>query len=119
MRWRPLTIDVDKRGDVCILKLHGELKLGEPTALLRTKSREVVAAGETKIVIDLLDVLWLDSSGIGEVYACYKRARERAGEIRLAVTGKPYSMFTFTQLDRVFQMFEDTATAVASFGQES
>lgn len=97
------------------MDLSGELKLGEPTRLLRERSKELVASGERFFVLDLLDVPWLDSSGIGEVFACYKRARERDGVVKLVLRDRSYSLFTLTQLDRVFEIFPDAHRALASF----
>lgn len=112
---RPITIEVRKQGAVCVLDIEGEVRLGQPTTLLRQRSRELVEQGERLFVLDLLDVYWLDSSGLGEVFACFKRAREVDGAVKLVLKGKPYSLFTLTQLDRVFEIFDDTDAAVASF----
>ena len=112
---RPVTIDVRKSGDVCILDVKGEMRIGQPTALLRKTCRQLIEQGERHFVFDMLDVPWLDSSGLGEVFACFKRAREIDGAVKLVLRGKSYSLFTITQLDRVFEIFEEAETAVASF----
>jgi anti-sigma B factor antagonist len=112
---RRVTIDVRKSGDVCILDVEGEVRIGEPTELLRKTSKELVGSGEKYFVLDLLDVPWLDSSGIGEVFACYKRARELDGEVKLVLKGKSYSLFTITRLDSVFEIFDNLEEALASF----
>ena len=112
---RPVTIDVRKAGKVCILDIEGEVRIGQPTVLLRAKSKELIEQGERDFVLDMLGVPWLDSSGMGEVFACYKRAREAGGAVRLVLRGKSYSLFTITRLDRVFDIFDDTESAVASF----
>jgi len=112
---RPVTIEVQKQGEVCVLDIEGEVRLGQPTALLRQRSRELVAQGERWFVLDMLDVCWLDSSGIGEVFACFKRAREVDGAVKLVLKGKSHSLFTLTQLDKVFEIFADADAAVASF----
>lgn len=112
---RPVTIDVRKSGKVCILDIKGEVRIGQPTVLLRQKCRELIEQGEREFVLDMLDVPWLDSSGLGEVFACFKRAREIDGVIKLVLRGKSYSLFTITQLDRVFEIFDDADAAVASF----
>jgi anti-sigma B factor antagonist len=112
---RPVTIDVRKSGEVCILDIKGEMRIGQPTVLLRQKCRELIEQGEREFVLDMLDVPWLDSSGLGEVFACFKRAREIDGVVKLVLRGKSYSLFTITQLDRVFEIFDDADAAVASF----
>jgi anti-sigma B factor antagonist len=109
-------IEIERRGTVTVLRIHGEIARGESTALLRRKVRELVEAGEHNIVLDMLQVPWLDSSGLGEVFACYKRARSAGGVVKLVLRGKSRSLFTFTELHRVFEMFEDLPSALASFG---
>jgi anti-sigma B factor antagonist len=111
-----MTIDVRDGNGVCVLQIKGEVKLGEPTRLLREKSRELVAGGTRFFVLDMLDVPWLDSSGIGEVFACYKRARQLDGIVKLVLKDKSYSLFTMTQLDKVFEIFGEVDKAVGSFG---
>ena len=110
-----MTIEVQEKQGICVLVLTGEVKLGEPTRLLREKSRELVAAGKQHFVMDMLGVPWLDSSGIGEVFACYKRARQIDGEVKLVLKDRSLSLFVMTQLDRVFEMFADVDAAVSSF----
>ncbi len=112
---RRLTMDVRKHGDVCVIDIGGEVRIGEPTDQLRRKSKELVNSGERSFVLDMLDVPWLDSSGIGEVFACYKRARELEGVVKLVLKGKSYSLFTITQLDSVFEIFDNVEEAIASF----
>lgn len=114
-----MKIEVERRDGVTIVHISGEIALGASTALLRRKARELVDSGETRIVFDMLAVPWLDSSGIGEVMACYKRARARGGVVKLVLKGKSRSLFTFTELHRVFEMFEGLDEAVASFRKEA
>lgn len=112
---RPVKIEVEQRGEICILRMHGEIRIGQPTTLLRDMCREQIGQGRRNFVFDMLDVPWLDSSGLGEVFACFKRAREIHGEVKLVLRGKSYSLFTITQLDKVFEIFDDAEAAVASF----
>jgi len=112
---RPVTIDERKSGDICVLEIKGEVRIGQPTQVLRAKSRELIERGERRFVLDMLGVPWLDSSGLGEVFACYKRARERDGVVKLVLRGKSYSLFTITHLDKVFEIFDDVDSALASF----
>ncbi len=112
---RPVKIEVEKHGEVCVLGFSGEVRIGQATTLLRQVSKDLLARGERRFVLNLLDVSWLDSSGIGEVFAVFKRAREVGGAVKLVLRGKSYSLFTITQLDRVFEIFDDVQAAVASF----
>lgn len=110
-----MTIDVREEQGVCVLVLNGEVKIGEPTRLLREKTQERVGAGQRFFVLDMLGVPWLDSSGIGEVFGCYKRARQIGGEVKLVLRDRSLSLFVMTQLDRVFEIFPDVDEALASF----
>ncbi len=112
---RSVQIVVRKSGEICILDISGEVRIGQPTSVLRHKCRELIEAGERNFVLNMLDVPWLDSSGLGEVFACYKRAREKEGVVKLVLRGECYSLFTITQLDRVFEIFDNPDDAVASF----
>ena len=111
---RPVTIEIRKSGAVCVLEIKGEVRIGQPTQVLRNKSRELIRQGERVFVMDMRGVPWLDSSGLGEVFACFKRAREVDGVVKLVLRGKSYSMFTITHLDKVFEIFDDVDAAVAS-----
>ena len=114
-----MTVEVGVRNGICVVGLRGEVSLGEPTKLLRETSYKLLADGQRHFVLDLLQVPWLDSSGLGEIVASYKRARERQGVVKLVLRDRTYSMFTLTQLDRVFEIYDDVGAAVASFGPES
>jgi anti-sigma B factor antagonist len=109
-----MTVETHEQDGVQVVVLRGEVKLGQPTQTLRETSRELVAAGRNDLVLDMLDVPWLDSSGLGEVFATYKRAREHGGEVKLVLRDRAYSLFTLTQLDRVFDIHPDRARAVES-----
>ena len=110
-----MDVKVRKHEQVCVVDLSGELKFGQPTALLRKTSKELVARGEQFFLFNMLGVPWLDSSGIGEVVACYKRAREQKGVVKLVLRGRSRSSFTFCQLDKMFDIFDDVDEALASF----
>ena len=112
---RPVKIDIEKNGTVCVFHITGEVRIGQPTALLRQSCREKIAEGERSFVLDMLEVSWLDSSGLGEVFACYKRAREAQGTVKLVLRGKSYSLFTITQLDKVFEIYDEVDAAIASY----
>ena len=112
---RPVKIEIDKRDKVCVFQISGEVRLGQPTELLRQICKDQLEAGEKQFVFDMLDVPWLDSSGIGQVFGCFKRAREEHGCVKLVLRGKSYSLYTITQLDKVFEIFDDVDAAVASY----
>ena len=110
-----MEIDVRKNGEVCVLGISGRLTYPEATAALREKARELIAGGERNLVLNLLRVPFLDSSGIGEVVACYKRARQQGGEVKLVLDKKPRQVFTYCHLEKMFEMYTHEPDALASF----
>jgi len=112
----PLTIETATHGHVTVLALTGALSFPEGTALLRGRSRELVAGGARRLVFDLTAVPWIDSCGLGEIVACYKRAREVGGEVKLVLQNLPHRQFTYCHLDRMFEIYPDAPAALAGFG---
>ena len=112
---RPLKIEVSHRGDVCLFVIHGEIKFGDPILELSKTMKERLEEGDRLFLFDMLDVPWLDSSGMGEVVACHKRARERKGVVKLVLQGRSLSQFTLTHLEKMFDIFQDPGLGVASF----
>ena len=66
-------------------------------------------------VLDMVQVPWLDSASIGEIVACYKRIRERQGQMKVAIVGKAHTVVAISGLDRVFELYDDVEAALASF----
>ena len=97
------------------MTLSGTLTYPEATAELRRRWTELMTAGERWFVINMLAVPWLDSSGMGEIVACYKRAHEQGGVVKLVLEKKPYTMFTHSQLGKMFGIFSTEEEAVAGF----
>ena len=102
-------------GDVCIVELAGRLVLGDGDAVLRDEHRARLAAGERKLVFDLSRVPFMDSAGIGEVVACYKRTRQAGGDVKLVLGPKVREVFAISRLQLVFDIHEDAAAAVQAF----
>jgi len=110
-----MEIKVRKHEDICILDIVGELKLGASTELLKRTSEKLIEDGERYFLFNLLEAPWFDSSGIGEVVACYKRARDKKGVVKLALNDKGRSQFTMVQLEKMFDIFGNLDDAIASF----
>lgn len=110
-----MKIDVRKKGRICILDISGEIKLGEPTKLLREKCKELLAAEERLFVYNMTKVPWIDSSGVGEVVACRNRIMERDGQIRAVLKDKAHGIFIRFELQKVLDIYKDLEEALASF----
>jgi anti-sigma B factor antagonist len=111
-----MKIEVREAGKVSIIDLHGRLVLGT-TDPLKEKIQELLAAGHTRILLNLQAVPYLDSAGIGEVAACKKRAIEKHGEIKLIKPAGKYHMAVETVLALMFSesIFDEEMKAVGSF----
>ncbi|MCU1236802.1 MAG: anti-sigma-factor antagonist [Candidatus Solibacter sp.] len=106
-----------QNGDVIIVDTSGKLTLGEGTSSLRTTIRELVAGGSRRIVLNLADVTYIDSSGLGELIGAHTSVITAEGEMKLLNLAKRvHDLLKLTKLYTVFEVFEDEAAAVASFG---
>ncbi|MGB7437769.1 MAG: STAS domain-containing protein [Candidatus Acidiferrum sp.] len=103
-------------GPVTIVDLSGKISLGEGSALLRKTIRDLLAAGQTKILLNLGDVNYIDSSGIGELVSGFTAVRNRSGELKLlSLTKKVHDLLQITKLFTVFDVYNDEGTAVQSY----
>ena len=105
-----------EKGGVTIVDTSGKLTLGDGTSALRTKIRELVAGGSRRIVLNMADVSYMDSSGLGELIAAHTTVTTAGGEMKLLNLAKRvHDLLKLTKLYTVFEAFEDEASAVASF----
>jgi anti-sigma B factor antagonist len=104
------------KGDVIVVNVSGRLTLGEGTSTLRTKIRELVEGGSRWIVLDMGEVTYVDSSGLGELVASHTAVTRAGGKIKLLNLNKGVNdLLVLTKLSTVFESFKDEATAVDSF----
>ncbi|HEY1732312.1 MAG TPA: STAS domain-containing protein [Terriglobales bacterium] len=101
---------------VTILDLSGRITLGEGSVQLRDAVRDLLAKGQKNVLLNLGDVNYIDSSGIGELVSAYTTARNQGGELKLLnLTKKVHDLLQITKLYTVFDVKDDEASAVASF----
>jgi anti-sigma B factor antagonist len=112
-----MTIEIDKQRNVNVLRLSGRLTVGRGDTALRDTFRALLRAGERFFIFDMTALTHMDSAGVGETVACYKRACDAGGVIKVVLPpdGRTRQLFALTYLDRVFQVFTDTGEALASF----
>ena len=102
--------------EITIVDLSGRISLGEGSALLRKTVRDLIENGQNKILLNLGDVNYIDSSGIGELVSGFTAVRSRDGELKLLnLTKKVHDLLQITKLFTVFDVYSDEATAVRSF----
>ncbi len=105
-----------KNGDVIILDLEGKILLGEGDVQLREHINRVVQSGGRKILLNLHDVPYIDSSGLGEIVRCYTTVSRENGKLKLLnVTNRIKDLLTITKLMTVFESFSSEEEAVKSF----
>jgi anti-sigma B factor antagonist len=103
-------------GQVAVVDLSGKITIGEGDVVLRDKVLELLDAGQSKILLSLEKVSYMDSAGIGELVACFKKAREKGGTVKLLKpSGKVEDLLQLTKLWEVFEIFDEEKQAVASF----
>ncbi|HTQ60965.1 MAG TPA: STAS domain-containing protein [Candidatus Solibacter sp.] len=103
-------------GQATVVDLSGRITLGEGSALLRKTVRGLLDDKHTKIVLNLGDVDYIDSSGIGELVSAYTTAKGRGGELKLLhLTKKVHDLLQLTKLYTVFDVYTDESVALGSF----
>ena len=111
-----MKIDARTVGDVQILDCSGKITLGEGTMAIRNKVREVLKEGGKKIILNLSDVNYIDSSGIGELVSTFTTVTNAGGQLKLLnLTKKIQELLAITKLLTVFSVYQSEQEAVASF----
>jgi len=103
-------------GDVVILDLKGKITLGEGDELLKDKVNSLVNQGRKKIILNLAEVPYVDSAGLGEVVRTYTTVSRQGGSLKLLnLTKRITDLLSITKLLTVFETFESENDAIKSF----
>lgn len=103
-------------GDVTVLDAAGRVTLGEGASAFRDAIRNFVAKGDKKLLLNLADVSYIDSSGIGEMVSGFTTVTNGGGQLKLVGLSKRVKdLLQITKLYTVFEAFDDEAEAVRSF----
>jgi anti-sigma B factor antagonist len=111
-------LDLKERqaGDVTILDLTGEVRIGDSSVALRNSVRNLADQGKKKLLLNLAGVKYIDSSGIGELIANYTTVSRQGGQLKLLnLTDRIQNLLVITKLLTVFDAYEDEAEALKSF----
>lgn len=101
---------------VTVVDLNGRIVLGEATTTLREVLQNLVGQGQKKILLNLGDVSYIDSSGLGALVSGYTTLTGQAGQLKLLnLTKKVHDLLQITKLLTVFEVYSDESTAVRSF----
>jgi len=111
-----MKIETRTVGDVKILDCSGRITLGEGTMIIRNTERELMSSENKKIILNLAEVNYIDSSGIGELVSTYTTVTNSGGQLKLLnLTKKIQELMAITKLLTVFQVYSDEQSALASF----
>jgi anti-sigma B factor antagonist len=111
-----MKFEVVEKGEVTLLNIGGRITLGAGDVKMRDKLLEQLEKGKKKIVLDLGEVSFIDSAGLGELVAAYTSARRHGAQVKLAnLTKKIDDLLDITRLSSVFETFESSDEAIKSF----
>jgi anti-sigma B factor antagonist len=111
-----IQIATRKVNDVTVLDLSGRLVLGEETSKLRETLKQLSGDGHKKILLNLKDVSYIDSSGLGALVGGYATVSGQQGQLKLVnLNNKVHDLLRVTKLLTVFEVFDDEGKAVSSF----
>ena len=103
-------------GDVFVLHLQGPITLGQGTERLRNLILDALNEGKKNILLNMAEVFYIDSSGLGELVAAYTTATHRGGRLKLMkLTPRVQDVVQLTRVHRIFEVYNDEDTAVKSF----
>jgi anti-sigma B factor antagonist len=111
-----MKFEVLEKGDVTLLNIGGRITLGSGDVKMRDKLLEQLEKGKKKIVLDLGEVSFIDSAGLGELVAAYTSARRHGAQVKLSnLTKKMDDLLDITRLSSVFETFPSAEEAIKSF----
>ena len=109
------TIKTRKVDGITVVDMSGRLTIGEPVLQLRDNIRGFIDDGDLRFILNLGDVSYIDSSGLGELVSTYTTVRNREGDVKLLnLTSKAKDLLQMTKLLTVFDTYDDESKAVAA-----
>lgn len=103
-------------GDVTVVDAVGRITLGDGASAFRDTIRDLAAGGKKKLLLNLAEVSYIDSSGIGEMVSGFTTVTNQGGQVKLLnLTKRVKDLLQITKLYTVFEVFEDEAAAVRSY----
>ena len=115
-----MTTSTRELGGVTIVDISGRIQLGEESAALRDLVIDLLSKGHKKILFNLGDVNYIDSSGLGSLVSAFTSVRKHGGELKLLnLTKNVHNVMQMTRLYTVFDIMDNEAVATKSFGQSA
>jgi anti-sigma B factor antagonist len=111
-----LAIGQRTKEGIVVLDLKGRLVVGEPVASLREKIRQLAESGSVNVILNLEQVDYIDSTGLGSMVICYTTLQKAGGALKiLNLSRRNIELLVLTKLSTVFEVFNDEQDAVNSF----
>ncbi len=111
-----ITVTLRRLDDVVIVDLAGRITIGEETVVLRDRIQEMLEAGDRNFLLNLSEVSYIDSSGLGLLVSSYTGVRNQQGQLKLlGLTHRVRDLMQITKLLTVFDVFDNEARALKSF----
>ena len=111
-----ITVTLRRLDDVVIMDLAGRITIGEETVVLRERIQEMLEAGDRNFLLNLSEVSYIDSSGLGLLVSSYTGVRNQQGQLKLlGLTHRVRDLMQITKLLTVFDVFDNEARALKSF----
>jgi anti-sigma B factor antagonist len=103
-------------GDVTVIDAAGRITLGEGSSTFRDTIKDLVTKGDKKVLLNLSEVSYIDSSGIGELVSGFTTVSNAGGKLKLVgLTKRVQDLLQITKLYTVFEVFDEEPPALASF----
>ena len=111
-----MKLNVRQIGHVAVVDLAGKITIGEGDAVLREGVFKLLQSDQKQILLNLRKVPYMDSSGIGEMIACYKAVRDKNGTVKLLNPSEKVSdLLQITRLEEVFETYRNEKEARRAF----
>lgn len=115
-----MTTSTRQVGGVTVVDISGRIEHGEESAAVRALVCDLFGEGHTQILLNLGDVRYIDSSGLGALVSSFTNVRKQGGELKLLnLTNKVKDLMQITKLYTIFDIANDEAAGVKSFGQST
>jgi len=116
----PCKANIRQVGDVAIVDLSGRITLGDGSGVVRETVKDMLKGGQKNLLLNLGDVSYIDSSGLGELVSAYATGANQGAQIKLLnVQKRVHDLIKLTKLYSVFESFTNETAALQSFGAKA
>lgn len=111
-----ITLATRRANDVTVLDISGRLTIGEGLGVVRNTIHELLAEGHKKFLLNLAELTYIDSAGLGGLISARAAVAEQGGKFKLLnLTKRVHDLFKITRTDTIFELYQDEASALSSF----